>query len=95
MQRREERLAAIRDAKEKIEERAQERHAVERAEYEEKLKRRQEREAATGKKVGGKPPEPEAGPKDKDQVNFHGSCRARKGTSYRATTQSGGGEEVT
>ena len=71
LQRREERLAAIRDAKEKIEERAQERHAVERAEYEEKLKRRQEREAATGKKVGGKPPkEPEAGPKDKDQVNF-------------------------
>ena len=71
LQRREERLAAIRDAKEKIEERAQERHAVERAEYEEKLKRRQEREATTGKKVGGKPPkEPEAGPKDKDQVNF-------------------------
>ena len=71
LQRREERLAAIRDAKEKIEERAQERHAVERAEYEEKLKRRQEREAATGKKMGGKPPkEPEAGPKDKDQVNF-------------------------
>ena len=31
LQRREERLAAIRDAKEKIEERAQERHAVERA----------------------------------------------------------------
>ena len=62
LQRREERLAAIRDAKEKIEARAQERHAVERAEYEEKLKRRQERAAATGKKVGGKPPkEPEAG----------------------------------
>ena len=71
LQRREEPLAAIRDAKEKIEERAQERHAVERAEYEEKLKRRQEREAATGKKMGGRPPkEPEAGPKDKDQVNF-------------------------
>ena len=71
LQRREERLAAIREAKEKITERAQERHAVERAEYEAKLKRRQERAAATGKKVGGKPPkEPEAGPKDKDQVNF-------------------------
>ena len=71
LQRREERLAAIREAKEKIEERAQERHAVERAEYEEKLKRRQEREAATGKKMGGRPPkEPESGPKDKDQVNF-------------------------
>ena len=46
LQRREERLAAIREAKEKIEERAQERHAVERAEYEEKLKRRQERAGA-------------------------------------------------
>ena len=40
LQRREERLAAIREAKEKITERAQERHAVERAEYEAKLKRR-------------------------------------------------------
>ena len=60
-----------REAQEKIKERAQERHAAERAEYEAKLKRRQEREAATGKKPGGKPPqEPEAGPKDKDQVNF-------------------------
>ena len=71
LQRREERLAAIREAQEKIEARAQERYEAERAEYEEKLKRRQERAAATGRKPGGKPPnEPEAGPKDKDQVNF-------------------------
>ena len=71
LERREKRLAAIREAKEKIEERAQERHEVERAEYEEKLRRRQEREEATGKKVGGRPPkEPEAGPREKDQVNF-------------------------
>ena len=36
------------------------------AEYEAKLKRRQEREEAA-KKVGGRPPkEPEAGPKEKD-----------------------------
>ena len=71
LQRREERLAAIQEAQEKIEARAQERYEAERAEYEEKLKRRQERAAATGKKVGGRPPkEPEAGPKDKDQVNF-------------------------
>ena len=55
----------------RIEERAQEPYEAERAEYEAKLKRRQERAAAPGKKVGGKPPkEPEAGPKDKDQVNF-------------------------
>ena len=71
LERREQRLAAIREAKKKIEKRAQERHQAEQAEYEEKLKRRQEREAATGKKVGGRPPqEPEAGPKEKDQVNF-------------------------
>ena len=71
LERREERLAAIREAKEKIEERAQERDEAERAEYEAKLKRRQERAEATGKKVGGRPPkEPEAGPREKDQVNF-------------------------
>ena len=71
LERREQRLAAIREAKEKIEERAQERYEGERADHEEKLKRRQEREAATGRKMGGRPPkEPEAGPKKKDQVNF-------------------------
>ena len=59
------------EAQEKIEERAQERDEAERAEYEAKLKRRQERAEATGKKVGGRPPkEPEAGPREKDQVNF-------------------------
>ena len=53
LQRREERLAAIREAKEKIEARAQERYEAERTEYEEKLKRRQERETAT-KQEGGR-----------------------------------------
>ena len=71
LQRREQRLAAIQDAKDKIAERAQERYEAERAEYEQKLERRREREEATGKKPGGRPPqEPEAGPKGKDQVNF-------------------------
>ena len=71
LQRRQERLTAIEEAKTKIEQRAQERHAAERAEYEAKLERREQREAQTGKKLGGRPPqEPEAGPKDKDQVNF-------------------------
>ena len=71
LERREERLAAIREVQEKIIERAQERHEGERAEYEEKLNRRHERAAKTGKKVGGRPPkEPEAGPREKDQVNF-------------------------
>ena len=69
--RREDRLAAIARAKKEIERRAQERYKAEKAEYEEKLKRRQEKEAKTGKKAGGRPPKPPvAGPRDKDQVNF-------------------------
>ena len=71
LQRRQQRLAAIVEAKAKIEERAQERHAAEQAEYEAKRERREQHEAQTGKKPGGRPPqEPQAGPKDKDQVNF-------------------------
>ena len=92
LERREERLAAIREAKEKIKERAQERDEAERAEYEAKLKRRQEREEASGKKVGGRPPkEPEAGPKEKDQVNLTDEesriMPAQTGSSYRASTR--------
>ena len=71
LQRREQRLAAIQDAKDKIAERAQERYEAEQAEYEQKLEQRREREAATGRKPRGRPPrEPQAGPKDQDQVNF-------------------------
>lgn len=86
LQRREQRLAAIQDAKAKIAERAQERYEAERAEYEQKLERRREREEATGKKPRGRPPqEPEAGPKDKDQVNF---------TDEQSRIMPGGGEFV-
>jgi len=66
---REQRLAAIQDAKDKIAKRAQERYEAEQAEYERKLEKRREREVATGKKPRGRPPQkPQAGPKD--QVNF-------------------------
>jgi len=69
--RREDRLAAIRKAKEEIERRARERFEAEQAEYEAKLKKRQEKEEKTGRKTGGrKPKPPQAGPRDKDQVNF-------------------------
>ena len=54
--RREARLAAIARAKATIEARAKERHARERAEYEAKLKAREAKTAATGKKPGGRPP---------------------------------------
>jgi transposase len=68
---REKRLAAIRDAKAKIEERAAERHARDVAEYEEKVAVREAKEKATGKKARGAAPKPpEEGPKDKDQVNL-------------------------
>lgn len=69
--RREDRLAAIKSAKEEIERRAQERFEAQQAEYEGKLKKRQEKEASTGQKARGREPKaPPAGPQDKDQVNF-------------------------
>jgi transposase len=69
--RREERLKTIAEAKAEIERRAQERHAREKAEYDEKMARRAAKEKQTGKKPGGRPPKvPEPGPHDKDQVNF-------------------------
>lgn len=69
--RREDRLAAIEKAKAEIERRARERFEAEQAEYEEKLKKRKEQEERRGKKAGGRAPKPpQAGPQDKDQVNF-------------------------
>lgn len=69
--RREDRLAAIEKAKTEIKRRAKARFEAEQAEYEEKLKTRKEKEEKSGKKIRGralKPPQ--AGPEDKDQVNF-------------------------
>jgi transposase len=69
--RREDRLAAIEKAKAEIDRRANERFEAEQAQYEEKLKRRKEQEERTGKRARGHAPKPpEAGPKEKDQVNF-------------------------
>ncbi len=68
--RREQRLAAIAEAKVDIEQRAQEGYERERAEYEEKLAGREAKKAA-GKNPGGKPPKaPEPGPRPEDQVNL-------------------------
>jgi len=69
--RREERLQKLAQARAKIEARARERHERELAEHEAKLAARAARTAATGKKPGGKPPEPPtAGPLPKDQINL-------------------------
>ena len=71
LERRELRLAAIAEAKAKIEARAQERLEREQAEHQSKLAARAEQEKRTGKKPRGRPPEPPTGGvKEKDQVNL-------------------------
>jgi transposase len=71
LQRREARLAAIEQAKQEIQRRAQARFEREQAEYAAKQAKRKSFEEATGKKARGKSPTPpEAGPRPKDQVNL-------------------------
>jgi transposase len=68
---REERLLNLAQAKAVLEARAEERHEVEKAEYEAKLREREEKAKQTGQKPGGRPPQPpKAGPRAKDQYNF-------------------------
>ena len=68
--RREDRLAAIEQAKAKIAQRAAERHQLEQQEHEAKMARRQARRRAGGKPRGKDPEPPQAGPNDGDQVNL-------------------------
>src|SRR6202142_1236235 len=68
---REERLRKLAEARAKIEARAKERYARELAEHEAKLAARADKIAATGKKPGGKPPQPPTeGPQPSDQINL-------------------------
>src|SRR4029079_11877638 len=68
--RRERRLAEIARAQAIIEARAKERHARERAEDEAKLAAREAKQTETGKKPGGRAPQPPVeGPLPTDQVN--------------------------
>ena len=68
---REDRLAAMAQAKAKIAVRAAERYAREKVEFDEKRAKREAKEKETGKKPGGKPPaEPQPGVKDSDQINL-------------------------
>lgn len=67
---RQQRLAVLDEAKRKLEERAKMRDLAAQAEYEGKLAKRQAKRD-TGKKPGGKDPEPPtSGPQDKDQINL-------------------------
>src|SRR5690606_20472410 len=69
--RREDRLQRLAEAKAKIEARARERFVREQAEYEAKLKAREDKAKKSGRKPGGKPPKPpSAEPGPKDQVNL-------------------------
>jgi hypothetical protein len=69
--RREDRLKKIAEARAKIEARAKERFAREAAEHDATLAAREAKTAATGKKPGGRPPEPPAqGPRPSDQINL-------------------------
>jgi transposase len=69
--RREDRIAVIKEAKEKIEQRAKERYEKEEAEYQEKMRKRKAKEEKTGKKPKGKTPKPPTREvKDKDQINL-------------------------
>jgi transposase len=68
--RREKRLAAIAQAKTKIEQRARERHAVEQQDYEAKVAKRQAQREAGKKPRGSEPEEPSSQPKASDQVNL-------------------------
>jgi transposase len=68
---REGRLVNLAQAKQVLEARAQERYAAEQAEYAAKLREREEKAQRTGRKPGGRPPEPPTpGPRDQDQYNF-------------------------
>jgi transposase len=69
--RREERLAAIAQAKAAIAARAAERYAREKAAYDQKMAERKAKEERGGRKPGGPPPAaPQPGPRAKDQVNL-------------------------
>jgi transposase len=69
--RREKRLAKLAEARAKIEARAKERFEREKAEHEAKLAARQAKAETTGKKPGGKPPQPPVeGARPTDQINL-------------------------
>ena len=69
---REERLLNLEQAKAVLEARAQERYEAEQAEYEAKMREREEEAKRTGRKPKGRAPQPPTatGPEAKDQYNF-------------------------
>ena len=71
LKRRQDRLVVIAKAKQEIQARAKARFAQEKAEYDEKLVKREKHLSETGKKMGGKAPQaPTEAPQAKDQVSL-------------------------
>jgi transposase len=87
--RREERIAKLEKAKAIIEERFEEVRKQKQADYERKMKAREEKKRS-GKKPGGRPPRPPADtPAEKDQVNFTDpDSRIMKASNSKAFEQS-------
>jgi len=68
---REKRLTDLARAKVVLEARAQDRYVVDLADYQAKVREREEKARADRRKPGGRPPQPpEPGPRDTDQYNF-------------------------
>lgn len=71
IERREQQLARLAEAKKVLAARAQARYEAEKAEYDAKMQARGEKAAKKGRKPPGRPPNPPTpGPRDKDQYNF-------------------------
>ena len=71
IERRQQHLARLAEAKKVLQARAQVRYEAEQAEYEAKMGAREEKAAKKGGKAPGRPPSPPTpGPRDKDQYNF-------------------------
>jgi transposase len=71
IERREQQLARLAEAKKVLEARAQARYEAEKAEYDAKMQARKEKAAKKKRKPPGRPPKPPTpGPRDKDQYNF-------------------------
>ena len=71
IERREQQLARLAEAKKVLEARAQARYEAEKAEYAAQMQARAEKAAKKGRKPPGRPPSPPTpGPRDKDQYNF-------------------------
>jgi transposase len=86
---RRQRIEGIKEAKAEIERRAAERYAEEQKAYEAKIAERTKKEQETGKKIGGKTPQPPTpGPTEKDQVNL------TDGESRIMPTSGGGFEQA-